>query len=398
MTTDLATTRDHATLPNSCHVGAGVRIAAGALSIGNDVRLEDGVTIVGDSVDIGDGARIGPGSDLRAATMRLGAGSEIGAGVRVLVAEHFETGPAARICTGCQIVCRSFTAGALLYFGEQAAVGFGGTTTSTAHVRIGDRVTIGQFAILNANLPIEIGDDVGTGSYLGIWTHGYHFGHGPLTGTDPSYAPVRIGRNVWLGFRVTLLPGVSIGDDSQVAAGAVVTTDIPDRVLAAGVPAKIKKCIDVSPVTDHLALAAAARVLHAWRTELEWKGCTVSMDAETPERVSLRATTADGMDRIQVVLTAAPFIDPPGVGTEPLVRVNISARAYTSAVGPDETVFDLRSGQLHGRRSILVEDLRDQFRRHAMPCGDDSCFTSIEPEPFARLRGALTATGGEVTP
>ena len=57
--------------------------------------------------------------------------------------------------------------------------------------------------------------------------------------------PIEVGNNVWIGARVTLLPGVHIGEGSVIAAGAVVTKDIPAHVLAAGVPARV-----VRPITD----------------------------------------------------------------------------------------------------------------------------------------------------
>ncbi len=52
---------------------------------------------------------------------------------------------------------------------------------------------------------------------------------------------VHIGSDVWFGANVTVLPGVSIGDGTVIAAGAVVTKDIPSRTVAAGVPAKVIK-------------------------------------------------------------------------------------------------------------------------------------------------------------
>ena len=53
------------------------------------------------------------------------------------------------------------------------------------------------------------------------------------------YLPVRVGNNVWFGTGVKVLPGVTIGDDSVIAAGSVVTRDIPSGVLAAGVPCRV---------------------------------------------------------------------------------------------------------------------------------------------------------------
>ena len=54
----------------------------------------------------------------------------------------------------------------------------------------------------------------------------------------PPSRPVVLGSNVWLGGFVIVLPGVTIGDDSVVAAGSVVTRDVPPGVLVGGVPAR----------------------------------------------------------------------------------------------------------------------------------------------------------------
>ena len=56
-------------------------------------------------------------------------------------------------------------------------------------------------------------------------------------------APIRIGKNVWIGSNSTILPGVTIGDNSVVAAGAVVTKDVPVNRVVGGVPAKVIKSI-----------------------------------------------------------------------------------------------------------------------------------------------------------
>ena len=57
-------------------------------------------------------------------------------------------------------------------------------------------------------------------------------------------AKVTLGKNVWVGAHATILPGVTVGDNAVIAAGAVVTKDVPANTVAAGVPAKIIKTID----------------------------------------------------------------------------------------------------------------------------------------------------------
>jgi acetyltransferase-like isoleucine patch superfamily enzyme len=61
----------------------------------------------------------------------------------------------------------------------------------------------------------------------------------------PIHAPVIIGNNCWIGARSLILPGVTIGDCCVVAAGSVVIKDVPSNSLVAGVPAEIKKTLDV---------------------------------------------------------------------------------------------------------------------------------------------------------
>jgi acetyltransferase-like isoleucine patch superfamily enzyme len=60
-------------------------------------------------------------------------------------------------------------------------------------------------------------------------------------------APIVIGKNVWIGANATVVPGVTIGDGSIIAAGAVVTKDVPANVIVGGVPAKVIKKIEAGP-------------------------------------------------------------------------------------------------------------------------------------------------------
>ena len=106
------------------------------------------------------------------------------------------------------------------------------------NIRVGRNVFINQACILNDIGGIEIGDDVMIGPRVSLLTTGHPLDPGRRRRQIVA-APVAIERNVWLGAGATVLQGVTVGSDAVVAAGAVVTRDVPPRTLVAGVPAQV---------------------------------------------------------------------------------------------------------------------------------------------------------------
>ena len=85
---------------------------------------------------------------------------------------------------------------------------------------------------------IEIGDDVMIGPRVSLLTSGHPLDPGRRRKQIVA-AAIAIERNVWLGAGATVLQGVTVGSDAVVAAGAIVTRDVPPRTLVAGVPAQV---------------------------------------------------------------------------------------------------------------------------------------------------------------
>ena len=115
------------------------------------------------------------------------------------------------------------------------------TTDCGKNLHIGRRVFINSGCRFQDQGGIWIGDDVLVGHNCMIATINHL--EDPDRRGDMVTAPVRIGNQVWIGANVTLLPGVTIGDGAILAAGAVVTKDVPARTVAGGVPARVLKRI-----------------------------------------------------------------------------------------------------------------------------------------------------------
>ena len=111
------------------------------------------------------------------------------------------------------------------------------------NIRVGRNVFINQACMLNDIGGIEIGDDVMLSPRVSLLTAGHPLDRGRRRRQIVA-APIAIERNVWLGAGATVLQGVTIGSDAVVAAGAIVTRDVPPRTLVAGVPAQVLRQID----------------------------------------------------------------------------------------------------------------------------------------------------------
>jgi sugar O-acyltransferase (sialic acid O-acetyltransferase NeuD family) len=110
---------------------------------------------------------------------------------------------------------------------------------------IGHDATVGPGSILLAGCVVGNGTHVGRGALLGIRSSIDHDGvlgdHASLGPGATTGGTVRIGRNTAIGLGANVIHGVTIGDDTVIGAGAVVLTDVPDRVVAYGVPARVMR-------------------------------------------------------------------------------------------------------------------------------------------------------------
>lgn len=109
------------------------------------------------------------------------------------------------------------------------------TCGRNAKLTFGNQVFLNQGVRIACTTEVIIGDNALIADESVILDSDYH----GIGGADTKSAPVRIERDVWLGTRVIVLRGVTIGEGSVVGAGSVVTKSLPPRVFAAGVPARV---------------------------------------------------------------------------------------------------------------------------------------------------------------
>ena len=123
----------------------------------------------------------------------------------------------------------------------------GVTIHGAKQIIVGNDSCIGEKSYINARGGLKIGNNVKMGPQVFIWTssHNYYAPTKlPFDGTE-IIRPVTINDNVWVGAKVTIIPGVTIGEGAVIAMGAVVTKDVPPCAVVGGNPAKVLKYRDI---------------------------------------------------------------------------------------------------------------------------------------------------------
>jgi acetyltransferase-like isoleucine patch superfamily enzyme len=165
---------------------------------------------------------------VRALTLLGYAGStevHLGPGVRIINPDAVTLGPMVNLSRDVKIECATATDGG-----------------PTGRVDIGDHVFVGERTSIVCHERITIGRLTMIGHNCSLMD----FSHGTAPNQSMSkqpgvLEPVTIGEECWLGAAVIVLPGVTIGRGTIVAAGAVVSRDLPENVVAAGVPARVMR-------------------------------------------------------------------------------------------------------------------------------------------------------------
>jgi acetyltransferase-like isoleucine patch superfamily enzyme len=136
----------------------------------------------------------------------------------------FSCGREAHILTGARIV-------------------IGQTAKGVGKLAIGDWFFMNHYSFVDCHVRISIGNHVMVGpyAYIADFDHDTRVTEGPKIQGATLGEPVSIGNHVWIGAHAVVLKGVTIGDGAVVAAGAVVTQNVPSMAVVGGVPARLLK-------------------------------------------------------------------------------------------------------------------------------------------------------------
>lgn len=201
-------------LPSFLHVF--IRNMLGS-KIERNVKIGFGSLIFSSKIEIKSGTRIGPFCFIKGNDIKIGNNSSI---------KPFSLVSARKIDIGNNIQIAPL-------------VIISGDNTPRSKFEIGNHSRIFPFCWIDTGEGVTIGKHVGIGGHTLIFTHGVWSNY--LDGGPVTFAPVIIEDDVWLPWRVFVMPGVTIGKRSIVGANSVVNKTIPENSLVAGSPAKVLK-------------------------------------------------------------------------------------------------------------------------------------------------------------
>src|SRR5213594_2206619 len=234
--------------------------------IGRRVRISFGGVVIRKHDELGDHVEIGFLAVVQGETIRIGRHSSVG--------------------TFSYLSCNVIEIGEDAKIREQVYVG--GPQLPESKFVLGSRTIILQLTNINPTKPVVIGDDTGIGGHCLIFTHGAWAN--ALDGYPVSYEPVTLGKSVWLPWRVSVMPGTTIGDGTVIGANSVVSGAIPPNCLAVGFPARVIRSAPEFPrrLSDSERAALVVTIMTEFDRYVQHSGVAIS------ERAPFRLYTRRG--------------------------------------------------------------------------------------------------------
>jgi len=242
-----------------------------------------------------------------------------------------------------KITCNSFESDDWLYICEGVEIGRGGCQGPNSNVKIGKHVGIFERTIINPSDSVEIGDNVGIGGEVMIWTHGAWLD--VLQGFPSDFGPVKIGKNVWLPARSIVLPNVTIGDNTVIGIGSIINRNLPGGCFAAGSPCKVIKenCYPVK-LDEPEKKNIINNILSDWNDLIKHK--------------------------VEYPVSASYYKN--------IINVSETSGGENDVPFRNIGEIDLINNTLSNKSDKILQDLRDYLRRRGIKIYTDTHFKSME--------------------
>ncbi|WP_170170349.1 acyltransferase [Hymenobacter perfusus] len=309
-------------------------------------KFDNGSFIIAERLSIGRNFRIGPNTTIRATECVIGDDVTLGADNTFLVGQQLTIGDLTIFGSQNNITARTVRVGRYVYWDSNVVVGHGGKFSEDAHLEVGSYSMICARITLNVNHAITIGEYVGIGEDVAVWTHGSYLPI--LEGFPADFGPVHIGDKVWLPAKSTVLPNRRIGNNVVIGTNSLINKDLPDGCLAGGIPVRIIR-----------------------------------------ENVYPRPDTGRNEAAVHGILT-----DYNKLAAYKELDVRVSYDAATQRIHCNGVVFDLSTMQASGSFSAPEEDFRDFLRRRGIKFYTGQPFSSVLPPEYQRLLAISPDTDG----
>lgn len=309
------------------------------------VKLGLGSVIVGDDVKLGDEVSIGAFTSV--------------------VGRKIDIGPRVHIGMLTFISVSDFAVGEGTRINNQVVIG--GMASPRSSFRMGTNGILMEWSFVNTTEPVTVGDNVGIGGHCLFFTHGMW--PNAFEGYPYKFGPIHLEDDVWLAWRVTVLPGVTIGRGTIVSSDACVTGSLPEGALTGGVPARvIREGFSYKKEMDHEARTGLLKeLLEEYADWLRFHGYTVTEDAADGER---RMEFAKDGATHRLVIWTSPQADygvPERAGDLAVVsvgRINDALRAKLGAKGV--AWLDLERCERSKTTNELADETEEFLRRRGM--------------------------------
>ena len=301
------------------------------------ISIGENSWFIGEELRIGQNVAIGKNTTIRASVCIIDDYCKIGDNNSILVEGAFHLRNNGFIGNSNNFTAREILFGDYLFLDSNVMIGHGGRFSYDSFLKVGKGVMICAWVKLNTNYSITIGDDVGIGEYVDVWTHGSY--PAVLNGFPAEFGPVEIGSHVWLPAKSTVLANIKIGDNVVIGVNSLINKNLPSGCFAAGMPIKIIR-ENVYPNRDPKANAAKIQDIFTEYLKLaDYKG----------------------------------------------LSVNLSYDETTETIFCNQLGFDTKSMTIHGHLDDIHEDFRDFLRRRGVKFFTGLPFKSIMPAGYKKL-------------